>query len=811
MLAVSTVLAALARERAAELEELVRVLDERAASGPELEADLALALAQGWLALRAVPRWGELAGEERCELLGRALDAATAIEPADRRDAFGCSLAAALHEELRALGHETQATARLEAELARFPEDDEQRPLLLCYVADERLVRGELGAAWGGVRVAEEALAGLPAKHPSRAVFERTLASVRGKLELASGLVDQAWLSLDRQRAAGAGDLESRFGLLLDAAAVGLAQTQPGPLQDILEELDEALDVDGPFAGPSAWRAQLRARRALLEDHLERLDPGAESGAGARLAEALADEDLDELHRSVLLLRRVERHARAREWDAAGARLAEVGTGTAASPVEIQHEVVAWRALLALETGASEAELRARFDEVRAQHQVFLRSWRDAPQRAGGLGVFYGRGRQLLLGAAIRLALALEGETRGAETGFALVLETQALGSLARHLEAGPGSLAEVRARLLGEGSGLLTYVSGGPDELHVFALDAGTIRHARVAWRVALEEAPRLLRAELETSPALLSERERRAARGRIEGLARTLGQRLLPEELHAQLARWSAVYVAGADIVGGVPFELLPVPRSAQPGETLGMRLALATLPSVPVGLALAQRRPSAAVAPGLLLVGAPELGPGSSLAPIPVSPDVLAALTEGFARRSTLLGKEATWDGLVAELGRSPTLLLHLLVHGESDLERELTAGLALPRRPGAPELVWCEDVLAGAVRYPPLVLLSTCGAARGPRRPGDDGLGQLAGAFLAGGALAVVHAAGDLAFEPTVRLVAAFQRELLAGASPAEALRRARVELGRDARFAEPFYLYAPSLVGLGLESLVTPRR
>jgi len=63
---------------------------------------------------------------------------------------------------------------------------------------------------------------------------------------------------------------------------------------------------------------------------------------------------------------------------------------------------------------------------------------------------------------------------------------------------------------------------------------------------------------------------------------------------------------------------------------------------------------------------------------------------------------------------------------------------------------------------------------------------------------------------VALEPALALVKSFQRELQQGKSPARALRVARQELVRDARFDHPFYWASWRVLGLGEEPLFEAR-
>jgi CHAT domain-containing protein len=142
-----------------------------------------------------------------------------------------------------------------------------------------------------------------------------------------------------------------------------------------------------------------------------------------------------------------------------------------------------------------------------------------------------------------------------------------------------------------------------------------------------------------------------------------------------------------------------------------------------------------------------------------------------------------------------------ILHVVCHGVYDDSRERGALLALAPAPGDDGLVDCEEVevMPGTAR---LVILSACGAARGPRRVGDDALTHLGGAFLEAGARAVVVSARPVELRATTRLMVAFHRALARGAPTAAALRDARRELASDADPLDAFHLAQFEVLGLG---------
>jgi CHAT domain-containing protein len=784
--------------------DLAWQLDERLQTEGALDAELALPLVKAWVALGTTMRLQELDADERAAALRRALAVAALIPLEEERDALGVHLTEAVHLELVAAGAQAEAIDVLEAGLLSFAGEHELRPRLLCLAASLRVQQGKYAASWRLVQEAELAFERLApsANEPLLAATERMLAGARCQLELACGLVDEAWHSLDRERAAAgrmADDPAARQGFLLDLSAVGFLQEVPGALASILEELDAALAQPEGFPGGEEFQATMRARRAILQLRLEQV--GGEGDHARSLLEAvLEDERVDALHRTVARLLVVDIHAGAGRVARARELLADlVGERDLPDlPQEIRTGIVARRARLSLLPGAQPQEIRLRGDEARAALDAYLGSFADAPLRAGGLGFLVGSNRQLLLGVLIDLELAQHGGAAGAERGLAHVARLQSVGSLARSLGAGTGDaepvdLARARA-LLPLDAGILLLVRSGPGA-HVFCFDRDSILCRFMPLGYEFDVHLRELRAELARSPARDSDAQRAASARRIEEHAAWIVHQLLPPEARAELGTWKGIYVIGEDVLAGIPLECLPL------GTTpIGDTHAVASLPSLQVGMLLANRQVSPPSKERFLTVAATEpAAPG--LTPIPVSAQELRQLG---VDSEDLLGAAATWPGLRASLTRSRPAGLHILAHGLRALEREIPVGLALAGGGGHAGSVWVEDILAASdVHLPPLVILSACGAARGPRRLGDDGLAQLAGACFARDARVVVHAANDIDLVPTLRLGSELPRACLSGTSPAEALRGARARLRTDPAYGHPFYLYSLRVVGLGL--------
>jgi hypothetical protein len=469
--------------RAAELRHLLAGIAERRGAPPP--ADLALALARGWLALLGAPDVVELPPDEHVERLRTALGAVETLSPGEERDLAGGDLALAIHHRLRALGASREATESLVNALRAFPAPTAPRVAILCVLADERRLVPAWKEAGNLVREAEAVLRSLPEPVPALA---RSVAGVRCQLELACGLNDRALVSFQAERAArdaGARDPASQLSVLLDHAGVALATLQPWLLAEALAELGDVLADPGAFADRPDQRAQLRARHAMLADHLDVLAPRSDLHAERRLEEAFSDPALDVAHRATLGLRLVVRALESGDLAAAEDFLARLDPLAAAMPGELADALLAHRALFALATGEASSELEAHFAVVHAAYERFLDATARSPVRDGGLGLLAWRNRRVLLAALLDLRLAIDGDA-GVGPALQLALRADALGSLARRLGcptgAEAGDLDLVRSSLLAPGIGLLVYLPAARGA-HVLCNAGTSVTRAEIEW----------------------------------------------------------------------------------------------------------------------------------------------------------------------------------------------------------------------------------------------------------------------------------------------------------------------------------------
>jgi CHAT domain-containing protein len=96
---------------------------------------------------------------------------------------------------------------------------------------------------------------------------------------------------------------------------------------------------------------------------------------------------------------------------------------------------------------------------------------------------------------------------------------------------------------------------------------------------------------------------------------------------------------------------------------------------------------------------------------------------------------------------------------------------------------------------------LVVLSACQTARG-RKAGGEGILGMSWACLVAGARQVVATQWSVRDDSTRALMVQFHRELLAGKSPAEALRQAQVFVMRQGEWAAPYHWAGFVLIGPG---------
>ncbi len=726
-------------------------------------------------------------GYTRLEMWQAASAAASMIEATGPRAAVELSLCYALRDA----GELDETRQRLQRATQEYP-STQLAPAFQIELAQLALYDGIYEEA---LRFLEEAESLLREGLPDHERRRTSLLGMRGKALLELGLPDQAkaFLEEERRRAENSGDRGLQLASLLNWSDLQAAQKDYGRL---VSDLSSRLQTS-QFDSVPAIRGELLVRLARGQRELERRDQQREPGAEQTLREALSIEVLKPMVRLSAQSLLVEVLLQRQAWALAGeslqqaeALLQELGRNNRERvSADAAARLVALRSAWLRSGGSGDAA--SALQSLREAFQGLVGKWKEAPRRPGGLGFLsYEPKRRQVLSEIILLGEQQEGEP-GLRAGFEFLLVAQSLGTLAQRWDAPVGSVSHVQQSLVTGEQGLLVYFPAR-QQSHLFLVDAETFEHVSLPGSMALEEARIDALSLLIRSPGSVPDEERTTFFQRRESALRKLRTLLLPDVVGDRLSSWQAFSVVGLDLLGDVSFESLP--DLEQPDKTLGERFALGYLPSIPLGLHLAEQ---SALAPAdaleLRLVAAPR-----------THPEVLDRFPEANRlewsdsdreqwtryydqqRIEWATGPTATREWI--ETPRRSSQVLHLFLHGVYTDQRERPAGLVFSGNNG---LVWGEDVERW--RVSPLVILTACGAARGPLRQGDAGVAHLGGAFFAAGAQAVVLSSARVERHAALQFMKTFhERVRRSGDSPAMALREARRTMADSNGRADRFY-------------------
>ena len=285
------------------------------------------------------------------------------------------------------------------------------------------------------------------------------------------------------------------------------------------------------------------------------------------------------------------------------------------------------------------------------------------------------------------------------------------------------------------------------------------------------------------------------------------------LIEPLRTRLAGADRLVVIADGPLAGFPFEVLE--RNGRPvGRDFEMRYS-ASLAAYRHASWLAQRP----VSPGsrqLLAIGAPdyaalgEAGPavlrGRRWTSLPGAAAEVAFIAAQFptAKRTVLLGREATRERLLSVLGRRTGPVggfVHVAAHAYLSADAPQWSSLVLgsENREG-PGYVTAAELAAYDIDAE-LVTLSACETALGREIPGEGVFG-LPYALAVAGARATVLTLWPVADESTAAFMKRFYAKLAGGHRPAAALAGTKREFMRHPRWSDPFYWAPFVLFGAG---------
>lgn len=744
-----------------------------------------------------------------------------ALPAAERRPQTWRALAKAVPSEPLTQTARLELLTRLQAVAAEF--DADSQALVAMMVARYAFLLGDQDRAIANAELADEFAESAPGLSKDGEWARLGARKLLYEAALTAGDVERAYRLLPR------------YQEVVDPVTAGLAEADLMLRIGMVRTLAVVLDriEAAPAKEEQRWRiAGLRLQEQLANERFEAARAGATEllAAGTlpgtladqvRLTEAFAIARLGDGASAETRLRALLGRAdlrpeyatmaraelamlRLQRGDPVAAAAAELGPDRQAALGSLPDWSLAARARCELARGspAATSELVAVHAALLQQHRFLLRQWRATPVFSDGVAFLQWSVRRELLVCLCACELALGGD--GAATRcLGYLLEADACGSLARRLGAPAGDPATLLQRALPP-NGLLVWFLPAPRGSLALLAQAGSVRAIPLPGDIPLRGLVRELRQSVRDETVLgFGWREALATR------TAPLATWVFPPALREALAATRRITILGRELLTGLPFEFLPSP--ADPSLWFGHTHALEYLPSATLATMAPPVVPAAGPARVTVLAATSQSAESAARYPdctVPLDGARLATITAAIDPQVVDVGLEATGAGLTAALAQTDALVL--LAHGRrrhpddatEELQRQRPLGVVLGDGFFGPER------LLDAARMPQLVVLASCGTARAGVDRGEDG--QLFGtAWLAAGARAVLSAEGDLELRATERLLAAFLAELTAGIEPAEALRRARVAVAAEPRFAHPAFHCALRLDARGPAVLRVP--
>lgn len=269
-------------------------------------------------------------------------------------------------------------------------------------------------------------------------------------------------------------------------------------------------------------------------------------------------------------------------------------------------------------------------------------------------------------------------------------------------------------------------------------------------------------------------------------------------------------------------VPFEVLQ-----WQGRMLIERHPVSYAPSLNALMQLRQK-PVNGAAFRVLAVGNPAVGsrapaterasPGASLraggdveslallGPLPFAEQELHAIGRTFPDRTRILSGADARESRLRAAGAPRYPVLHFATHGLVSDAQPKRSGLLLTPESGEDGLLQMGEIYNLGLQAN-LVVLSACETALGREITGE-GLIGLSRAFFYAGARSVVAALWNLNDRFAAEFVQRFYRELNAGQSSEQALRRAKLAYIHHPRYSHPFYWSSLVMLGDGTTTLVS---
>ena len=344
-----------------------------------------------------------------------------------------------------------------------------------------------------------------------------------------------------------------------------------------------------------------------------------------------------------------------------------------------------------------------------------------------------------------------------------------------------------------------VSFFLGEPDSFRwIVRRDGITFR--RVAGRSAIEAQARRLRERLRAPGDLPAVRAEAAA----------LASLLLED---VRFDAGTTVVVVPHGVLNYVPFEVLPLG-----GSMLIERYPVVYTPSLN-SLVHLRGAPANAAPFRVLATGNPvlrgEAGRSSVsrsgdvdhlalLAPLPFADEELTAIERLFAGRAEILRGPAARESVFRAAKLGDAAVIHFATHAIVAEARPTRSGLLFSPEPNEDGLLQMPEIYRLRLNAE-LVVLSACETALGREITGEGMVG-LTRAFFYAGSRAVLAALWNVNDRFSAEFTERFYREIRAGRSSDDALRRAKLAFIAHPQFSHPFYWSSLVLSGDGTRVL-----
>ena len=209
-----------------------------------------------------------------------------------------------------------------------------------------------------------------------------------------------------------------------------------------------------------------------------------------------------------------------------------------------------------------------------------------------------------------------------------------------------------------------------------------------------------------------------------------------------------------------------------------------------------------PQPAASPGPI----PTAGSSAALTPLPYVDEEVSAAARVFGTSSVVLPSRSASESKLKSEPLNEFKVIHIAAHSIDDSVEPDRASLVLGPGPGTEDGFWQAREIRRSQLSADLVTLSACETGIG-RLQGEEGVMNLARAFLMAGARTVVASLWSVNDRSTATLMGYFYKHLANGDTIAGALRNAQLDMLRQfGNDTKPYYWAGFTVIGDGTRKI-----